>query len=215
MTSKRVRGTSKAALARGAGRARGKARGAPPAFMTPAEYARHRGVSREAVRKALRDGRIRADRRGRIEWSAADLAWTASSEPASPRRVVDRGAAGGPPALEAQASVPRHVAFDPQQISYATARAMREFYQAQLAELELGERSKALLPAEEVRDEQFRAARAARDLLLSIPDRVADVLAPIGDAGEIRRILRCEIEHACQQLAGAPPEASTPAETSA
>src|SRR4029453_12429096 len=59
-------------------------------------YARHRGVSHRAVKKALRAGRIAALPDGTIDPAVADAAWNAAAdaargngtEPADPQRVV-------------------------------------------------------------------------------------------------------------------------------
>ena len=56
--------------------------------MTVSEYARHRGVSRQAVHKALAAGRITRDGAGWIEVQAADRQWEESTDPLR----------GGPPA---------------------------------------------------------------------------------------------------------------------
>ncbi len=51
-------------------------------------YARHRGVSRQAVHLALRTGRIRRSADGRIDVEEADRAWLANTAP-STRGVAD------------------------------------------------------------------------------------------------------------------------------
>ena len=44
-------------------------------LLSQAEYAAHRGVSRAAVHKAARSGRIELTPDGRIDRDAADAAW--------------------------------------------------------------------------------------------------------------------------------------------
>ena len=48
--------------------------------MTTAEYAKHRGCSAAAVRRAIREGRIAAADR-MIDPEAADASWAAASDP--------------------------------------------------------------------------------------------------------------------------------------
>lgn len=171
--------------------------------MTRVQYANHRGVSREAVRKAIRDGRIHTDARGRIEWLKADAAWAANTDPATgvaPTTLPPEVAtlAGAKP-------LPRMLGPDgrPFEITYANARAMHEYFKAQLAELELGERSGKLIPREEIDDVLTRVFRSARDAILAIPDRVGDDLAVIDDPNELRRRLREELERVCVAMASA------------
>ena len=51
-------------------------------------YARHRGVSDMAVRKAIASGRITVEEDGTIDPDKADRAWGSSSDPAQVRPVV-------------------------------------------------------------------------------------------------------------------------------
>ena len=44
-------------------------------FITKAEYARHRGVNKSQVTRAVKAGRITETRNGTIEWRKADLTW--------------------------------------------------------------------------------------------------------------------------------------------
>jgi phage terminase Nu1 subunit (DNA packaging protein) len=163
--------------------------------MTQAVYARHRGVSRAAVGRAVRERRIPVDADGRIDPLAADAAWDQNTSPRA------RGPAG--PAAPTALELP---------VDLTEARTAHEWAKAQLAELELKVRSGELVPVSEVRDAAFKASRASRDLVESIPDRIADDLASVADASEIRRILRVEIARALDELASlelpAEPEAA-------
>jgi hypothetical protein len=141
-------------------------------------YARRRGVSHEAVRRALASGRIGARPDGRIDPETADRQWGANTRP-----KVRRGLGGDPPLM-----------------SFAEARALREHYRAELARLEYEQRVAGLLDAEEVRAAAFTCARRARDLLLAIPDRVAPVVAGLTDVGECHRVLEAEVERASDEL---------------
>lgn len=46
-----------------------------PAFMTQSEYARHRGISRQRVSVAIRQGKISLSENGRIDVRKADSDW--------------------------------------------------------------------------------------------------------------------------------------------
>lgn len=150
--------------------------------MTPAEYARYRKCSREAVSKAIRQGRIPVGSNGRIDPKMADAAWDANT----PRA---RGPAE-PPALELPNGQP---------LNLTHAKTLREAWLAEKARLEVGEMSGELVRISDVRDVAFRAARSARDLLHSIPDRLAEVLAGLGP-DEIRRLLTGEVHRVSSEL---------------
>ncbi len=47
--------------------------GGTPLLMTQADYARHRGVSRQAISKLVKSGKIAIDDAGKIDAVAADL----------------------------------------------------------------------------------------------------------------------------------------------
>ncbi len=87
-----------------------------------------------------------------------------------------------------------------QRTAHWRARAMRN--EAKLGEVELKIRTGALVEAEEVRRHQFKVARAFRDRMLNIPDRVASVLAAEADPSVVHGALTKEIRDACSELAG-------------
>jgi len=162
---------------------------APQQRVSPAQYARHRGVSREAVSKALREGRIHADSRGLIDQAAADKAWAANTTArAAPGvRAAALSVDGYIPSIEG--------------ITLTDARTMHELTKARIAALQLAREMGELVSAAAVRDKAFRSARAARDILESIPDRISDTLAGMASADGIRALLRGEIENALDALA--------------
>lgn len=176
------------------------ARRSAPRPVSQAAYARHRGVSREAVRRALAEGRIEADAQGRIDTEAADVAWERNSAPAALRGARRRRRP------------------DPDESSFAEARARREAWMAELAELNYRQRSGELVPAEDVRRSAFDVGRRLRSQLLTIPDRVAAQLAGLHDPMAVHRVLRAEILKACAEIAGeagdaesvSPPEEAAP-----
>ncbi len=162
-------------------------------LVNQAEYARRRGVSRQAVSKAIRSGRIKLVR-GKIDTTLADAQWRANTDPAPEFGVKDVDE--GPKAKEG---------LPPSSLSYTTSRAIREAYSARLTRLEYEEKVGELISADKVRLQAFNSARRARDLLLAIPDRVAPIVAGIPDQLECHRILLQEIHRVCDELSNAPP----------
>ena len=177
-------------------------------------YARHRGVSHTAVRKALASGRITANDDGTINPTTADEDWAASTDVSKPRNSVT-----GRPQLAALRLTPRRVSAasavaEPPPLStggqsrlassYADSRAARESYLARLAKLEFEERSSKLVDADEVRAQVFALGRRMRDAVLALPDRVAPLIVGQSDPAVIHRILTEEIQSCLSELAVAP-----------
>ncbi len=167
-------------------------------------YARHRGVSDAAVRKAIKAGRIVKESDGTIDPVKADAAWERNTNPAQQRQSgANPSANQGTQPKPVQASNPirpKSPAGNPQGPDYQTSRAIRETYAARMAKLDFEERNGDLLRADEVRVEAFNTARRVRDRLLTIPFRVASVLAAETDERKIEGILNQELRNAMEEL---------------
>jgi hypothetical protein len=154
-------------------------------FLTPAAYARHRGVSRPAVARAVREGRISTTADGLIEHAVADLQWQANTRPRAK-------------ATEAAAPV---LAGDV--VSYQEARRRQAVADALMAEraelLQAGE----LIRVQAVRDALALDYATTREGLLQLPARLGPLLAAELDPAAVERLLRAEIHQALTRLAGA------------
>jgi hypothetical protein len=181
-------------------------------------YARHRGVSHTAVRKALANGRIVADADGAIDPAVADAQWASSTNLSKPRNSVigapKRRRTPGVPSeplgtsgTGAEEAVNGSSTSDAARLvsSYAGSRAAREAYLARLAKLDFERKSGKLIDADEVRAQLFALGRRARDSLRGVPDRLAPILVGQTDAAMIHRMLSEEIERGLMELAAAPP----------
>lgn len=170
--------------------------------MTQAEYARHRGVSRPAVLKAVRSGRIRLGADGKIDPVEADASWRRNTNPAKPSNSVAGNPTGATP--RAHRHAPSTHRFSTAGASsgpdYHVSRAVRETYMAKLAGLEFEVKTGKLIDAEEAKRAAFDDNRRVRDLLLALPDRTAAQLAACTDPAECHRILTAEIRRACEEL---------------
>lgn len=182
------------------------------------EYARHRGVTPNAVAKAEEDGRIAAAvKRGSeperafigIDWRLADELWAKATDPAQALRSGTVLAAPGGNAPSANESAPAEekkdepaaqAAATPKDHGYYEARATREKYQAKQAELDYLQAIGKLVPADELREASTRRYRAMRDKLLSIPDRVAAILAAEKDPARVHAALQAEIKAVLHEL---------------
>jgi hypothetical protein len=95
------------------------------------------------------------------------------------------------------------------------ARAAREAYNAKLAELNFRERAKQLVDAGTVRARAFENARAVRDAVLGLPNKIGAELAAETDPVKVQNLLILELTRVLEELATAaslpekPPEAPT------
>lgn len=160
-------------------------------MLTMAQYAKERGVSKQAVSKAVQSGRLQKAlvREGgsiRIDPKIAATEWTANTQ-------VGRAA-----------PVTAAVDTERQPVDYFISRAKREEALAEIARLECERQKETLVAAEDVKKQAFAVARQVRDGMLNIPDRVAAELASMTDQFEIHRFLTEEIRKALSSALAEP-----------
>jgi hypothetical protein len=164
--------------------------------MSLRAYAKHRGETLGAVQKALKTGRITALKSGKIDPAAADKAWSQGTDPSKQRKAPGAGGNSSE--------------------NFAMARAAREAYNAKLAELNFRERAKQLVDAGTVRARAFENARAVRDAVLGLPNKIGAELAAETDPVKVQNLLILELTRVLEELATAaslpekPPEAHDP-----
>lgn len=162
-------------------------------------YAKHRGVSLQAVLRAIREGRLttsavqRESGRWDIDVDHADREWLANTDSGqgAPAHAKHRSQADTRPEITAEPA---------EQITYAEARAQHERFKARLAQLELETRESKLVAADDVKRESYKVARQVRDALLNIPDRVAGELAAETNQFKVHQRLVAEIRRALEEL---------------
>ena len=147
-------------------------------------YAQQRGVSHEAVRKAIASGRIHPEPDGSIDPIKADAQWdrhTRTAPPTTPKANTSRASA--PPPQSPQTSD------DTRGVDYHKARAVRETYAARLAKLDFEERSAKLISKDEADTEFFTLARQLRDRMQQIPRKVApEIVALVVATPDVRGV---------------------------
>jgi phage terminase Nu1 subunit (DNA packaging protein) len=148
--------------------------------VTPTEYAAHRRVTRQAVHKAIREGRITLVR-GRLDQRLADREWIENSVGDEPQGT-ENGAG-------------------PEVATLRQGRALWQLYRARLARLEFEEKSGRLVDAEEARVVAFEYGRRVHDQLSAIPARVAPALVSARTRAECERIVAAEIRRVLEELA--------------
>ncbi len=188
---------------------RGSKRKAAPAAMSLRAYARRIDVDPKAVRKAIACGRLRASlgRTGKgqpciADPELADREWAAGA--AKPKAS---GRASSPPPPPARDPPPPSAPPEPppkdkpDTLTAAQLRvAVQREEQIRLSNLE---KTGALIDADQARHEAFECARAVRDALLNIPDRLAAELAAESDAARVHDRLDAELRAALESLAEA------------
>jgi hypothetical protein len=185
--------------------------------LTIRGYARHRGVSHTAVRKAIASGRITPSQGGGIDPKQADREWATSTDLSKPRNSISGvpkkqkaiGAPSDPIGVSGLEASPLRATGDGDASrlvsSYAASRAAREAYLARLAKLEFEQRSEKLVDADLVRRHNFELTRRARDTLMGIPDRLAPLLVGQVDQAIIHEMLTDELTIGLAELSTAPP----------
>lgn len=151
-------------------------------LVSKSEYARRRGCTESAVRRAVKDGRI-SEIDGKIDPVAADAQWSRNTQVR----------AGSRPAGQGDGVVHAPVADESDEDSYWASRARRERTEADLAELRLAEQRGQLVRAADVRATHARKLASLREALLQLPARVAPVLAAETDAARIDDVLQAEL----------------------
>jgi len=151
--------------------------------LTITAYARHRGVSHVAVLKAIKTGRIVKEPDGTIDAAKADAAWERNTNQAQQRG-------------DQQPSSP--ISSGP---SYAQSRAIKEAYNARLAKLEYEEKSGALVRNDSVKVTWFNVLRVLRDRLMTMPDRMAPLLAAEPESRKVRDLLENEMRQILEDAA--------------
>lgn len=139
-------------------------------LMSQREYAKRRGVSHQAVSKAVRDERIPTVD-GKIDPVEADKAWEANTNPVvSPKaKAKSETPATLSPSPETQVEIGNG--------SFAEARRKHEWLRVGEKALHLSRLRKKLVDAETVEVAAFNQARAERDALLNWVDRNSALIA--------------------------------------
>lgn len=148
-------------------------------------YARHRGVSHVAVKKAIDTGRISALPDGTIDPEVADAQWAQNTlqprkartaEPASAPKARTEPAAvkTSPPRDTPDAGVPP---LSTGGTSLLQARTVNEVLKAKLKQVELAEKKEELVDRAKAVAQVFKLARIERDAWLNWPARISGQMA--------------------------------------
>ena len=138
-------------------------------------YARHRGVSDAAVRKAIATGRITPEADGTVDSERADAEWARNTEaPRSGTRTKPVRVAVPPesaPVGDGQNALPTGGA------SLLQARTVNEVVKAQTNKVRLARLKGELVDRNQAIAHVFKLARAERDAWLNWPARISAQMA--------------------------------------
>ncbi len=159
-----------------------------PELITPAEYSRRRGVSKEAVSKAIEAGRISTipgdNGRKMIDPEVADIQWAKNTDPLQAARA---NAPKGDRVPAASGGGVAPAAGSENGSAYWDARTEREKSEAAMAEMKRRQMEGDLVERERVNTAAMALGRMTRDAVLGVPTKLAPELAHLTDAWEIER----------------------------
>jgi hypothetical protein len=130
--------------------------------MSEREYSAHSGLSRGAIQKARKSGRLVVYSDGSINAAASDVRRGEMTDPDQQRRST-----GGDPGFSGPAD----------SSSYLKARTALTVYQAQERQLAIQKRKGTLVDRARAETLVFRLARQERDAWITWPARVAALMA--------------------------------------
>lgn len=180
-------------------------------LVRKSDFAKAKGVSPAAVTNAIKTGRISAaivtrNNREWIDYEKAMALWDKNTlqqpPPVEPRRRTTSAAPAEQPTDQQLRAFIQGLPED-QIPDLNDSRARREHYLAEKARLEALQGRAELLPADQVKREAFALARAVRDGMLGIADRLAPLLAATTDARQVHQLLDQEIRVALRSLGNA------------
>ena len=143
--------------------------------MSEREYAAHSGLSRGAIQKARKSGRLVVHGDGSINAAASDARRAEMTDPDQQRRSSGGDASFSGPADSS---------------SYLKARTALTVYQAQERQLAIQKKKGALVDRARAETLVFRLARQERDVWVTWPSRVAALMAAEVAAEVERRTAR-------------------------
>ncbi|GAB3755123.1 hypothetical protein [Lysobacter olei] len=169
-------------------------------FANTTEFAELLGVSDSYVRRLKRDGKLVLDGE-RIVVAASIAKLGRVLDPARGGDRTGKAAASSPPADGATGALPLRPSGPG--IDYNVEAARERRAKAQLAELELMQQTGQLVVAAAVDARVFGMARAGREAIMALPDRLATLLAAESDAVKVHAMLTAECRKVCEHLANA------------
>ena len=162
-------------------------------LVSMAEYARRRGCTEGAVRKAVADKRITLAA-GKVDPVAADAQWARNTRVRAGSHAANEPTSPTSPLPDAPGE---------ERVSYDEARRRREAAEAAIAELRLRETTGELVRADAIRSALARRAATFREALLQIPARLSAQLVAETDQAAVHALLEHELRATMAHLTDA------------
>ena len=163
-------------------------------LISMAELAKLKNVSRMAVSKKVKSGKLDSavvNHNGRklINKEEAFRLWDIQALPSKNTTVRKQ--------LKQKISAKT----DDEIPAYGESKAKREYFLAELAKLDVEEKKEQLVSVDEIKKSSFAKARAMREALTNLADRLSHQLAGEDDATVIHNLLSIEHREALENLA--------------
>ena len=143
-------------------------------------YARHRGVSHVAVKKAIDTGRITPESDGTIEPNRADLEWAQNTLPSRKPATPTKADPSTPPPARPVTREPSETSapsLSAGGTSLLQARTVNEVVKAQTNKVRLARLKGDLVDRSQAIAHVFRLARTERDAWINWPARISAQMA--------------------------------------
>ena len=163
-------------------------------LITMAELAKLKNVSRMAVSKKVKSGKLDSavvNHNGRklINKEEAFRLWDIQALPSKDTTV------------RKQLKQEINAKTDDEIPAYGESKAKRDYFLAELAKLDVEEKKEQLVSVDEIKKSSFAKARAMREALTNLADRLSHQLAGEDDAAVIHNLLSIEHREALENLA--------------
>lgn len=178
----------------------------PPQLMRKSEFARSQGWVPSYVSKLSKEGRLVYGPDGKLINVDATLALLGKTADPSKAGVADRHAqARAQQLLTAQTTpddyIPGLPSSTPGLPDFQRSRAVREHYLAELARVELDRNLASTVERKTVERTAYSYGRLSRDIIMTVPAKLADTLATITDPWQIEQTLADALRAALTDIA--------------
>ena len=162
-------------------------------FITMAELAMLKNVSRQAVSKKIKTGKldgaiVNHNGRKMVNKEEAFRLWDLQALPSKDTTVRNQ--------IKQEIDSKTYEEIP----AYGESKAKREYFLAELAKLDVEEKKKQLVSVDEIKKSSFATGRSIREALTNLADRLSHQLAGEDDATVIHNIISNEHREALENL---------------
>ena len=167
-------------------------------------YARMRGCTEGAVRKAIAAKRITPNTDGTIDPERANQEWERNTFAGKTLHTASRPTAAPPRATAQSSAIPQSPELTSDPIAaYLRARAVNETFKAKVAQLEYEERAGKLIQATKAGEYAAEFSAIVGDALSAWPDRLTPLVAASMEESVVHKILGNEVAALRRKIAKA------------